>query len=196
MALILGTDIVTTWNQRPLFSSWVAKGICLSFGIRVLRRMNKLTVSGGNNRNKKGNNLWKNWNRKSKSKVCFWAERHGYEGVSSCTVQVWSDLPHVRGQRRLFWPTQANIGLPESLVAAAQSLNCVWLFAAPWAVACQAPLSMGFLRQEYWSGLPFPTPGNLPAPGIKPTSLVSPALQASFLWLLPPGKPQYSGSDL
>ena len=44
----------------------------------------------------------------------------------------------------------------------------------PWTVACLAPLSMGFLRQEYWSGLPFPSPGDLPDPGIKP---VSPALQ-------------------
>ena len=47
--------------------------------------------------------------------------------------------------------------------------------ATPWTVACQAPLSMGFSRQEYWSGLPFPSPGDLPNPGIKPGS---PALQA------------------
>ena len=45
----------------------------------------------------------------------------------------------------------------------------------PWTVACQAPLSMGFSRQEYWSGLPFPSPGDLPNPGIEPGS---PALQA------------------
>ena len=44
-----------------------------------------------------------------------------------------------------------------------------------WTVACQAPLSKGFFRQEYWSRLPSPTPGDLPNPGIKPTSLVSPA---------------------
>jgi len=48
----------------------------------------------------------------------------------------------------------------------------------PWTVACQAPLSMGFSRQEYWSGLPFPSPGDLPAPGIRPGS---PALQADSL---------------
>ena len=51
----------------------------------------------------------------------------------------------------------------------------VRLFVIPWTVALQAPLSMGFSRQEYWSGLPFPSPGELPNPGIKP---VSPALQA------------------
>ena len=45
-------------------------------------------------------------------------------------------------------------------------LSCVRLFATPWTVACQAPLSMGFPRQEYWSGLPFPSPGDLPEPGL------------------------------
>jgi len=54
----------------------------------------------------------------------------------------------------------------------------VWLFATPWTVAYQAPPSMGFSRQEYWSGLPFPSPGYLPHPGIKPGS---PALQADAL---------------
>ena len=61
------------------------------------------------------------------------------------------------------------------------------LFSTLWTVALQAPLSMGFSRQEYWSGLPFPPPGNLPNPGIKPES---PALQADSLLLVPPGKPQ------
>ena len=56
-------------------------------------------------------------------------------------------------------------------------------------VACQAPLSMEFSRQEYWSGLPFPSPGDLPNPGIEPSSLVSPALQVDSLPLVPPGKP-------
>ena len=51
---------------------------------------------------------------------------------------------------------------------------------ALWIVALQAPLSMGFSRQEYWSGLPCPPPGNLPGPGIKPTFLVSSALAGGF----------------
>ena len=51
----------------------------------------------------------------------------------------------------------------------------VQLFVTPWTVACQAPLSVGFPRQEYWSGLPFPSPGDLPDPGIEPVSLTSPA---------------------
>ena len=54
-------------------------------------------------------------------------------------------------------------------------------FVALWTVAHQAPLSMGFSRQGYWSGLPFPTPGDLPDPRIEPVSPVSPALQADSL---------------
>ena len=56
----------------------------------------------------------------------------------------------------------------------------------PWTVAHQAPLSMGFFQQEYWSGLPFPLPGDLPDPGIKPISL---ALAGRFFTTEPPGKP-------
>ena len=52
-----------------------------------------------------------------------------------------------------------------------KSLSRVQLFATPWTVAYQAPLSMGFSRQQYWSGLPFPSPGDLPDPGIEPGSL-------------------------
>ena len=59
-----------------------------------------------------------------------------------------------------------------------KSLSRVRLFATPWTVAHQAPPSMGFSRQEYWSGLPFPSPGDLPNPGIEPRS---PALQADAL---------------
>ena len=62
-------------------------------------------------------------------------------------------------------------------------LSCfsrVQLFATPWTVALQAPLSMRFSKQEYWSGLPFPTPGDLPDPGIEPTPLMFPALAGRF----------------
>ena len=64
-----------------------------------------------------------------------------------------------------------------------KSLSRVQLFATPWTVTYQAPPSMGFSRQEYWSGLPFPSPGDLPDPGIEPGS---PALQADFLLSKPP----------
>ena len=66
-----------------------------------------------------------------------------------------------------------------------KSLSRVWLFVTPWTVVHQAPPSMGFSRQEYWSGLPFPSPGDLPDPGIEPRS---PRLQADALTSEPPGK--------
>ena len=66
-------------------------------------------------------------------------------------------------------------------------------FVTPWTVAHQAPLSMGFSRQVYWSGLPFPSPGGLPDPGIEPGSpaLQSDSLLLSYLW-----KPTNVGTDL
>ena len=64
-------------------------------------------------------------------------------------------------------------------------LSHVQLFEIPWTAAYQVPPSMGFSRQEYWSGLPFPSPGDLPDPGIEPGS---PALQADTLPTKPPGK--------
>ena len=69
----------------------------------------------------------------------------------------------------------------------AKSLSCVRLFVTPRNVAHQAPQSMEFSRQEYWSRVPFPTPGDLPNPGIKPRS---PALQADSLLTEPPEKPK------
>ena len=65
------------------------------------------------------------------------------------------------------------------------SLSRVQFFATPWTVAYQVPSSMGFSRQECWSGLPFPSPGDLPDPGIEPGS---PTLQADALPSEPPGK--------
>ena len=62
---------------------------------------------------------------------------------------------------------------------------CVWLFTTPWAVAHQAPLSMGFSRQEYWSGLPCPSPRGLPNLGIEPKT---PGLAGRFFTTEPPGK--------
>ena len=71
----------------------------------------------------------------------------------------------------------------------AQLLSHVQLFVILWTVAHQAPLSMGFSRQEYWSGLPCLPPGHLPNPGIKPEFPVAPPLQVEFLPTEPPGKP-------
>ena len=88
--------------------------------------------------------------------VCFWGIFDPLNFVNSCCT-TWSEV-------KLF--------------------SCVWLFATPWTVAYQAPPSLGFSRQEYWSGLPFPFPGDLPNPVIEPGS---PVLQADALLSEPPG---------
>ena len=67
-----------------------------------------------------------------------------------------------------------------------KSLSRLQLFVTPWTVAYQAPPSVGFSRQEYWSGLPLPSPGNLPHPGIEPAS---PALAGKIFPTEPPEKP-------
>ena len=83
------------------------------------------------------------------------------------------------GQQKVpaFWKQNEN----ESVSHSAMSDSVI-----TWTVACQAPLAMGFSRQEYWSGLPCPPPGDLPDPGIEPRSV---ALQADSLPSEPPGKP-------
>ena len=74
----------------------------------------------------------------------------------------------------------------QHIIVAVQLLSCVQIFVTPWIVAHQASLSMGFPRQEYWSGWPFPPPGDLPDPG---NELISPALAGGFFYHEPPGKP-------
>ena len=70
-----------------------------------------------------------------------------------------------------------------------KSIQSIQLFTTLWTVACQASLSMGFFRQAYWSGLPFPPLGDLSNPGIKPTSPAAPELQADSLPLSHRGSP-------
>ena len=79
------------------------------------------------------------------------------------------------------------------LLAAVKSLSHVRFFAAPWTVVYQAPPSMEFSRQEYWSGLPFPSPEDLPDPGLKPWS---PTLQEDALPSEPPGEPQFTNTHV
>ena len=69
-------------------------------------------------------------------------------------------------------------------------LSPVQLFVSPWTAALQDPLSMEFSKQEYWSGLPFPPPGNLPNPGVQPVSLASAVLAVRFFTTEPSGKPK------
>ena len=95
--------------------------------------------------------------------------------------------------------SQESSGLVTCFLVSAQAamtLACVlsrfsyvWLFVTPWTIAHQAPLSLGFSRQEYWSGLPGPPPEDFPTQGSNPHYITSPALQADSLSLAPPGKP-------
>ena len=78
-----------------------------------------------------------------------------------------------------------NLELTTSFLKCVCTLNCVWLFATTWTIAPQAPLSVEFSRQEYWIGLPFPTPGDLPKPGIES---MFPALAGRFFTTAPPRK--------
>ena len=70
--------------------------------------------------------------------------------------------------------------LPMNRACKPSCFSCVWLFETQRTVAHQAPLSMGFSRQEYWNGLQFPTPGDLPNPGNKSVSVMSPSLAGGF----------------
>ena len=88
-------------------------------------------------------------------------------------------------------PAAVKQCLPPCLLAAVKSLQSCPTLCDPWTAAHQAPLSMGFSRQEYWGGLLCPPPGDLPNPGIEPTSLTSNLHgQESPLPLMPPGKPK------
>ena len=78
----------------------------------------------------------------------------------------------IEPKQHLFNQQKSNKNLLYSTTAAVRLFGHVQLFAAPWTVACQVPLSMGFPRHKYWNGLTFPSPEDLPDPGIQPTSLV------------------------
>ena len=80
--------------------------------------------------------------------------------------------------------------LRHTCVCIVQPLSRVQLFATPWTLACQAPLSMGFPKEEYWSGLPLPPPGDPPSPGMEP---LSPALAGRFSTLSPQSSVSYYG---
>ena len=79
---------------------------------------------------------------------------------------------HCKYEREAFSLKKQNL---KSTIVAVELLSCVWLFVTPWTVVRQASLSLGFSRQEYWSGLPFPSPRDFPDPGIEAGS---PALHA------------------
>ena len=101
--------------------------------------------------------------------------------------------PHALNAQQCQGVLGAGLCVPTRLIVrflcGLPSLSRVQLLATPGTVACQAPLSMGLSRQEYWSGLPCPPPGDLPDLGIEPASLTSPALAGGFFTTVPRGKP-------
>ena len=112
-----------------------------------------------------------------------------FSSTNRANFQLQSDIPGgmscvVTGM--VFPPYRCNRHLRKGKERKVKLLSCLRLFATPWTIAYQAPLSMEFSRQEYWSGLPFPSPGDLPEPGNEPRSS---ALQADTLPSEPPGKP-------
>ena len=88
------------------------------------------------------------------------------------------------------WPHHAACGILAPSAWVLSRCPCVWPCVTPWAIAHQDPLSVGFSRHQHWSGMPWPPPGSLPNPVIKPRS---PALQAGSLSSEPPGKPANTG---
>ena len=109
-------------------------------------------------------------------------------GAWSLSLRATREFPHFSINLKLFhkWCYHfKQIHRCSYVCRKVKSLSCVQLFTTPWTVALQAPPSRGVPKQGYWSGLPFPSPGNLPDPGIKP---MSPPLQADSLLSEPPGK--------
>ena len=114
-----------------------------------------------------------------------WTEK---PGGSSPQGRKESDTTEATKQQQLIYSLSIISSRSFLLLLLLSHFSCVRLFAIPWTVAHQAPLFMEFPRQEYWSGWPCPSPGDLPNPRIKPGS---PALQADSLPSEPSGKPHY-----
>ena len=115
-------------------------------------------------------------------------ESPGKNTGEGCHALLQGNLPNPGIEPRYSaWRADSLPGNPISSMKVKITQSCLTL-CDPWTVAYQAPLSMGFSRQENWSGLPFPSPGDLPNPGIEPGS---PALQADALPSKPPRKPHF-----
>ena len=141
---------------------------------------------------------WQKLRKKSNIKKWFWnglfikalkvKQNTGNPSLGLCMLETWWHLKNYHTKqnktRHLFAPLNhlapvISLVSLSRMVVAVESLSCVQLFVTPWITVYQAPLSMGFSRQEYWSGLPFPPPPlDLPDPGIEPRS---PALRADSL---------------
>ena len=116
---------------------------------------------------------------------CTWRSPHGQMGTY-LNAHLWHIFLCCHVEEEEEDGEKEDLGCLESEKVKVKSFSHVQLFGTPWTVAYQACPSMGFSRQEYWNGWPFPSPGDLPDPGFKPGS---PALQADALPSEPPEKP-------
>ena len=112
---------------------------------------------------------------------------HEIKGCLLLGRKIMTNLDSILKSRDITLPTKVCL-----VKVKVKSLSHVQLFATPWTIAYQAPPSMGFSRQEYWSGLPFPSPGDVPNPRIE---LGSPAFQADALTSEPTGQQSYGFSS-
>ena len=129
--------------------------------------------------------VWREMDFVDVSCRCVSKERHVFSEVGQVLVKITEN--ELKAHSPL--PTNHSMALSCACVRVhAQYLSCVRIFATPWTVALQALLSKEYSRQEYWSGLPFPTPEDLTNPGIKPTS-PSPSLAGGFFTTVLPGVP-------
>ena len=127
------------------------------------------------------NKCWKGDGKKRNPPILY----VGRQICQSLWRRVWSFLKKKKKTKNGLTVWSCNPALGHVL----SCFSCVQLFVTLWTVACHVFLSMGFFRQQYWSGLSCPPPGDLPNPGIKPASLCLLHWQAGYLPLMPPEKP-------
>ena len=165
--------IIGDWNAKV--GNWEIPGVVGKFGLRVqYESQQRLTEFCQENALVIANTLFQQYKRW----LYTWILPDG---------QYWNQINYILCSQRWRSSIQSAKARPgldcdwdhELLIAKVKSLSCVRLFTTPWTVAHQAPTSMEFSRQECWSRLPFPFPGDLPDPGIKPRS---PALQAEHIF--------------
>ena len=128
--------------------------------------------------------------QKSGNNLTRWSLGSAIKGVTGATILSRSNWKRINSQAHLLtWQL-------EGCMCTLSCFSHVPVFVTLSTVTHQAPLSMGFSRHKYWSGLPCPPPGNRPNPGIELPSLMSPALAEGSLLLAPPGKPSWEDAGL
>ena len=157
-------------RNNPLRSVLLAVGF--------LRQVSTWRLSEGEKRPLTPGHLWRPCSMAATTSAGeYWSIPSGFSQRPTATLGECDSLVPSRCLEKKLASPGRKFHLPLCVLS---HFSRVQLFVIPWTVARQAPLSMGFSRQEYWSGLPFSPPGNLPDPGIRPAPLTSPALAGGF----------------